>query len=280
MHHYRRCRHFDCAAPWAQTIQTAHHTRGRLSSAVQQQLPILRLPLPPVAAAAPASATTLQTTGRKRRSSLSGIGGSNTDSASKSRRQPQSNRTYEEHLATLLDQYSPYDSTDTPPAVLSPGGSNKASISVTTNTAGSAGLATLLMHPACIAVIKGELQAIHSVENLIFYLHTQRYKQLQSAKLRKAIATAMSRHRSYGEGAHQQININARQRDGIGFCVTKRGDDSCSSSLFDDAQREVLQLMETNLLGSESREQQCAWLMAQMPLTALMGIQPNEEEAD
>ena len=258
------------------TDRTSHEGTAELSRSTAASDPSPSVA--PVAAAASASATTQQTTGRKRRSSLSGIGGSNADSASRSRRQPISYRTYEEHLAQLLDQYSPYDSTDTPPAVLSPGGSNKASISMTSNTAGSAGLATLLMHPACIAVIKGELQAIHSVENLIFYLHTQRYKQLQSAKLRKAIATAMY-DTFIREGAQQQININARQRDGIGFCVTKRGDDSCSSSLFDDAQREVLQLMETNLLGSKA-EKQCAWLMAQMPLTALVGIQPNEEEAD
>ena len=216
-------------------------------------------------------------TARKRRTSISGVGSTN-DGGSRTRRPTRNNRTYEEQLAALLDQNSPYDSADTPPALLSPGGSNKASVSLTAHSAAHGGLATLLLHPTCIAVIKGELQAIHSVENLVFYLHAQRYRQLQSAKLRKTIATAMY-ETFIREGAQQQININARQRDGIGFCVTKRGDDSCSGSLFDEAQREVLQLMETNLLGS-SAEKQCAWLMAQLPLTGLTGLPAEDEPMD
>ena len=222
------------------------------------------------------------TANRRRKLSISGtsVNGGDTTSRSKRAQPSRNNRSYEEQLAALLDQSSPFESEETPQASLSPGGQNKASISMlaSANTAGNAGLSTLLQHPACVAVIKGELQAIHSVENLIFYLHAQRYRQLQSAKLRKTVATAMY-ETFVREGAEQQININARQRDGIGFCVTKRGDDSCANSLFDEAQREVMQLMETNMLGSKA-ERQCAWLMAQMPLLGLIGSPPSDEDVD
>ena len=235
---------------------------------------------PPAASTVPvATVTTQPTFTRKRRSSIS-LTSSNGESASRSKRQPRNTRSYEEQLAALLDQsqYSPYDSSDTPPAILSPGGQNKASISMAANTASNGGLAALLVHPACVAVIKGELQAIHSVENLLFYLHAQRYRQLQSSKLRKLIATAMY-DTFIREGAEQQININARQRDEIGFCVSKRGEDGCSASLFEEAQREVLLLMETNLLGTKA-ERQCVWLMAQMPISAMMGVPASDEAAD
>ena len=193
-----------------------------------------------------------------------------------------SNRNYEEQLAALLDQSEILDSSSTPPAILSPKGgqSNKASLSIPAVASSAAtfngSLADLLVHPACVAVIKGELQAIHSVENLIFYLHAQRYRQLQSAKLRKTVATAMF-DTFVREGADQEININATQRDSIAMYVTKRGDDSCGSGLFDEAQREVLRLMETNLLGSKA-ERQCAWLMVNMPLEALVGVASSNDE--
>ena len=183
--------------------------------------------------------------------------------------QPKSNhnRGYEEQLAALLEQSSSLDSTIAPSDLLSPVDS--------TSKVVNSGLAAVLVHPACEAVIKGELQARHSVENLIFYLHAQRYRQLQSARLRKTVATAMY-ETFIMEGAEQQININARQRDGIGFCVTKRGDDSCASCLFDEAQLEVLRLMETNMLGSKA-ERQCAWLMVNMPLDTLVGISLSDD---
>ena len=231
-----------------------------------------------VHAAAVGTGSMLSTSERKRRSSVSGTVSSSSGELD-SKAQARSSRSYEEQLAALLDRCNQHDPADTPPATSGPDGNNKAaSLNMQASAAHSGGLAALLVHPACIAVIKSELQAIHSVENLIFYLHVQRYRQLQSAKLRRQVATAMY-DTFINRGAEQQININARQRDSISACIAKRSDDSCGSGLFDEAQREVLQLMETNLLGSKA-ERVCARLIAQMPLAALLGLQTDDEDTE
>ena len=49
-------------------------------------------------------------------------------------------------------------------------------------------LLALLAHPVCIELIKAELHCIRSVENLLFYLHVQRYRQVTRPATRKALA--------------------------------------------------------------------------------------------
>ena len=132
-------------------------------------------------------------------------------------------------------------------------------------------LQMLLSHPICVEVLKAELQAIHSVENLIFYLHATRYRHVQSPKLRKLLATAIHEH-FIREAAPQQININTRQRDAITVAVTRKGSDECSAELFKEAEREVLQLMETNVMkamSGTSTVRLCAWVLATMPMGAV-----------
>ena len=50
-------------------------------------------------------------------------------------------------------------------------------------------LVELLSHPVCVELLKDELERIHSVENLVFYLHVVRYRQLQNPRARKMVAT-------------------------------------------------------------------------------------------
>ena len=134
----------------------------------------------------------------------------------------------------------------------------------------SPSLLTLLSHPVCVEVLKAELQQVHSVENLIFYLHAVRYRHVQSAKLRKLLAVAIHDH-FIRENAPQQININTRQRDAITATVARRGDD-CPAELFREAEREVLLLMETNVmkaLTGTATMRLCSWVLASVPTSGL-----------
>ena len=132
-------------------------------------------------------------------------------------------------------------------------------------------LQQLLSHPICVEVLKAELLTIHSVENLIFYLHAVRYRHVQSAKLRKLLAVAIHDH-FIRENAPQQININTRQRDAITATVARRGDD-CPAELFREAEREVLLLMETNVmkaLTGTATMRLCSWVLSSMPMGAVI----------
>ena len=139
-------------------------------------------------------------------------------------------------------------------------------------------LQMLLSHPVCVEILKAELLAIHSVENLIFYLHAVRYRLLQSAKLRKLLATAIHSH-FIREHAPQQININTRQRDAITATVTRKGDD-CPAELFREAEREVLMLMETNVMkamAGTATMRLCSWVLATVPMGAVTSAQRGAE---
>ena len=105
----------------------------------------------------------------------------------------------------------------------------------------------LLSHPVCVELLKDELERIHSVENLVFYLHASRYRQLHSSRARRLIATLIV-DTFIAEGAPQQINISTRQRDAIRVQLKKRGDDVATPQLFCEAEREVALLMETNVM--------------------------------
>ena len=112
-------------------------------------------------------------------------------------------------------------------------------------------LLTLLSHPVCVELVKAELQQIHSLENLGFNLHAQRYRQVSRPGTRKMVACCI-----YGQfikpGAPQEININTRQRDAITQGIWRNGDDGCRSDLFQEAEREVLMLIETNVMKSRA----------------------------
>ena len=110
-------------------------------------------------------------------------------------------------------------------------------------------LLELLAHPVCVELVKDELERIHSVENLVFYLHAVRYRQLQSAKAKRAVAQQLY-DTFIVEAAPQQINISTRQRDTIQATLKRRGDDACTTTLFREAEREVALLMETNMMKS------------------------------
>ena len=108
-------------------------------------------------------------------------------------------------------------------------------------------LLELLAHPVCVELVKDELHRIHSVENLVFYLHAVRYRQLQNAKARRVVAQQLY-DTFIAEGAPQQINISTRQRDAIQATLKRRGDDAATPLLFREAEREVALLMETNMM--------------------------------
>ena len=134
-------------------------------------------------------------------------------------------------------------------------------------------LSLLLSHPVCAEVLKAELQQLHSVENLVFYQHAVRYRHVQSARLRKTLAAAI--HDTFvREHAPQQININTRQRDAITAAVTRKSDE-CAADLFRDAEREVLQLMETNVMKGmqhSSAMRLCSWVLASVPTSGLVEL--------
>ena len=105
----------------------------------------------------------------------------------------------------------------------------------------------LLSHPVCVELVKDELTRIHSVENLVFYLHAVRYRQLQNNRARRSIAQQLY-DTFIVEGALQQINISTRQRDAIAAQLKRKSDDGCTHTLFREAEREVGVLMETNMM--------------------------------
>ena len=110
-------------------------------------------------------------------------------------------------------------------------------------------MAELLAHPVCVELLKDELERIHSVENLVFYLHAVRYRQLDGARARRLVAQQLF-DTFVAEGSPQQINISTRQRDQIQAQLKKRGDDVATPQLFREAEREVASLMEANVMKS------------------------------
>ena len=142
----------------------------------------------------------------------------------------------------------------------------------------SPSLLTLLSHPVCVEVLKAELQQVHSVENLVFYQHAVRYRLVQSAKLRKMLAAAIHEH-FIRENAPQQINLSTRQRDAITATIARKGDE-CPAELFKEAEREVLLLMETNVMKSmagSSTMRLCSWVLASVPTSGLTDVLSVDE---
>jgi hypothetical protein len=129
-------------------------------------------------------------------------------------------------------------------------------------------LAQLLQHPVCVEVIKAELALIHSVENVMFYQHAVRYRKVVNDVLRAQLARHI--HRTFiAEGSEQQINISTRHRDVIGATLSQKGGTHCPALLFAEAEREVLMLMETNVMKKlvhNTSYRLCQWLMTTIDL--------------
>jgi hypothetical protein len=144
-------------------------------------------------------------------------------------------------------------------------------------------LGQLLQHPICIEIIKDELQRIHSVENLMFFLHAVRYRKLLcSGKARRIIANHL--YQTFiAETSEQQININTRQRDRIAAIIKKRKDDAYAADLFQEAEREVEMLMETNVMktfAGTPKHRLCVWLFHAVDMGKVMGWEQDLDERD
>ena len=105
----------------------------------------------------------------------------------------------------------------------------------------------LLAHPVCVEVLKAALQEVHSVENLVFYLHVQRYKRMQSTRLRKLLASYIHDY-FIRANAPQQINLSTKMRDAITAAISRKSDEACNAELFKEAEKEVMTLMNSNVL--------------------------------
>ena len=142
-------------------------------------------------------------------------------------------------------------------------------------------LRQLLQHPICVEVIKDELERVHSVENLIFYLHSVRYRKLlYSGKVRGVIANHL--YQTFiAEGSEQQINISTRQRDKIASVIKKQKDEACTADLFQEAEREVEILMETNVMKTLSGTQKhrlCVWLFHAVDIEKVVGSEQSLDD--
>ena len=142
-------------------------------------------------------------------------------------------------------------------------------------------LIELLAHPVCVELLKDELERIHSVENLVFYLHAVRYRRLQTARTRRILATLIF-DTFIAEGAPQQINISTRQRDAIQATLKRRGDDAATPLLFREAEREVALLMETNVMKtftSTPAYRLCALIMSAIDVDKATGKWADDRRA-
>ena len=143
-------------------------------------------------------------------------------------------------------------------------------------------LVELLAHPVCVELLKDELERIHSVENLVFYLHAARYRQLQSARARRLVGTLIY-DTFVAENAPQQINISTRQRDTIQTTLKKRGDDACTPFMFREAEREVALLMEMNVMKTfttTSAYRVCALALSAIDVNKASGKWTAKQRSD
>ena len=106
-------------------------------------------------------------------------------------------------------------------------------------------LPRFLCDPICIEIIKDELNRLHSVENIMFYLDARRYGTIRSGELRKKMAIDM--YRIYiQEGAKEQVNISFNLVQAIKAALLGTNN-APSTDLFASAAQEVLKLITTNL---------------------------------
>jgi hypothetical protein len=144
-------------------------------------------------------------------------------------------------------------------------------------------LSQLLLHPICVEIIKDELERIHSVENVMFYLHAIRYRKLlYSGKARRIMANHL--YQTFiAETSEQQINISTRQRDKIASVIKKKKDDVCTADLFIEAEREVEMLMETNVMKAfvgTQKHRLCVWLFHAVDMGKVVGWEQELDDGD
>ena len=120
-------------------------------------------------------------------------------------------------------------------------------------------LDAMLLHPACVEILKDELSKIHSAENLSFYLLATRFQRLRRTDLRQwlgaqIVATYIA------EGAAQQINITSRQTTEI---LQRHKGAHYPAEMFAEAAREVKMLISTNLkqFRGSMNHRLCCWIL-------------------
>ena len=129
-------------------------------------------------------------------------------------------------------------------------GSHPSSEASIMGTAAPPGLTALLHHPVCLELLKDELVRLQCVELVSFYLLAFRYRCLGSAKLRRVLSGYLY-DAFIAEGSEQQVNLSTRHREAISSVVLeqRRGDGQAApAALFIDAEREMLQLIDTNVM--------------------------------
>ena len=127
----------------------------------------------------------------------------------------------------------------------------------------------LLSHPVCLELFKDEVQRTHSLELVYFYLHAARYNKINSRRLRAILGRRMYTL-FIAENSVQQINISTRQRDTITAAAQRQAHDGFTPALYRDAQREVVNLLNTNIMSTFTATPAyslCQWLVTSMPLS-------------
>ena len=108
-------------------------------------------------------------------------------------------------------------------------------------------LSVLLSHPVCVALLKVELSEMQSVHLLQFVLHCQRYRSLQTLKLRRAVAGRL--YAAFlSSSAQQRIELSEPLLSAIVAALQHTDEQLCSVQLFDDAEVEVGGAMKRKLI--------------------------------
>ena len=107
-------------------------------------------------------------------------------------------------------------------------------------------LSHILSHPVCVELLKDHMQTAASVENVLFLIAADRWKQVHSHSLRHVLAMFIF-DEFIAEGSVHQINIEATQRAQLSAALSKtRTGRKVPVELFDRAVKEVTMLIETN----------------------------------
>ena len=173
---------------------------------------------------------------------------------------------------------SPHSSAGAELRALPLGGARAGSISASRS---APSLAQLLQHPACVELIKEELERLHCVESLMFALHAVRYRRLlHSAKMRRRLAAHLY-DTFIAEGSPEQVNLSTRQRSVIATAVHQNKDDACPVDLFQEAEREVALLIDTNLMktfAGTAKHRLCVWMYHAVDVGAVLGEEAGPEK--
>ena len=120
-------------------------------------------------------------------------------------------------------------------------------------------LDAMLLHPACVEILKDELQRIHSAENLAFYLLVTRFQRIKRSDVRQWLGGQIV-STYIVEGAAQQINITSRQTAEI---LQRHKGAHYPADMFAQAAREVKMLIGTNLkqFRGSVNHRLCCWIL-------------------